>query len=181
MFVVCERRVQKKAENRLKANLLRLTPGWFDLCGYFRYPRPRGGADSKQRVGASQMASTVVFGEFFYLKHQLTAGVFDLLAFQRNLLVGFQRGGVSGKRVDFVVLRICQAQAVCPEADASDDCGMLMRLAVYHDNNHGDGSASADEDTAEPREAYARFNRPQPGRPDYWDELPWAAGRSREA
>jgi uncharacterized cupin superfamily protein len=34
--------------------------------------------------------------------------------------------------------------------------------------------ASADEDTADPREAYARFDRPQPGRPDYWDELPWA-------
>lgn len=34
--------------------------------------------------------------------------------------------------------------------------------------------ASADEDTTEPREAYARFDRPQPGRPDYWHELPWA-------
>ena len=35
-------------------------------------------------------------------------------------------------------------------------------------------SASADEDTTEPREAYARFDRPQPARPDYWDQLPWA-------
>jgi uncharacterized cupin superfamily protein len=34
--------------------------------------------------------------------------------------------------------------------------------------------ASADEDTTEPGEAYARFDRPQPARPDYWDELPWA-------
>jgi uncharacterized cupin superfamily protein len=34
--------------------------------------------------------------------------------------------------------------------------------------------ASADEDTIEPREAYARFSRPEPGRPEYWDELPWA-------
>ena len=34
--------------------------------------------------------------------------------------------------------------------------------------------ASADEDTTEPREAYARFDRPQPARPDYWDQLPWA-------
>src|ERR1041384_6456823 len=25
-----------------------------------------------------------------------------------------------------------------------------------------------------PQEAYARFDRPQPGRPDYWDSLPWA-------
>lgn len=34
--------------------------------------------------------------------------------------------------------------------------------------------ASAEADTPNPREAYARFDRPQPGRPDYWDELPWA-------
>jgi uncharacterized cupin superfamily protein len=34
--------------------------------------------------------------------------------------------------------------------------------------------ASAEEETPSPQEAYARFDRPQPGRPDYWDELPWA-------
>ncbi len=34
--------------------------------------------------------------------------------------------------------------------------------------------ASAEEETAEPREAYARFDRPQPGRPAYWNDLPWA-------
>ena len=34
--------------------------------------------------------------------------------------------------------------------------------------------ASAEADTTEPREAYARFERPQPGRPEYWNELPWA-------
>lgn len=34
--------------------------------------------------------------------------------------------------------------------------------------------ASAEEETPDPREAYARFERPQPGRPDYWDRLPWA-------
>ena len=34
--------------------------------------------------------------------------------------------------------------------------------------------ASAEEDTPNPREAYARFERPQPGRPEYWDDLPWA-------
>jgi uncharacterized cupin superfamily protein len=34
--------------------------------------------------------------------------------------------------------------------------------------------ASAEADTADPREAYSRFERPQPGRPPYWDELPWA-------
>jgi uncharacterized cupin superfamily protein len=34
--------------------------------------------------------------------------------------------------------------------------------------------ASAEADTPNPEEAYARFNRSQPGRPDYWDALPWA-------
>jgi len=33
--------------------------------------------------------------------------------------------------------------------------------------------ASAEADTPDPQEAYARFDRPQPGRPDYWDSLPW--------
>jgi hypothetical protein len=26
----------------------------------------------------------------------------------------------------------------------------------------------------EPQEAYARFERPKPVRPEYWNELPWA-------
>ena len=34
--------------------------------------------------------------------------------------------------------------------------------------------ASAEEETPNPPEAYARFDRPQPGRPDYWNKLPWA-------
>jgi uncharacterized cupin superfamily protein len=34
--------------------------------------------------------------------------------------------------------------------------------------------ASAREDTTDPREAYGGFDRPQPGRPDYWGGLPWA-------
>jgi len=34
--------------------------------------------------------------------------------------------------------------------------------------------ASAEEDTPNPGEAYARFDRPQPGRPEYWVDLPWA-------
>ena len=34
--------------------------------------------------------------------------------------------------------------------------------------------ASAEADTPNPEEAYARFERPQPGRPEYWDALPWA-------
>ena len=33
--------------------------------------------------------------------------------------------------------------------------------------------ASAEADTPHPEEAYARFERPQPGRPEYWDSLPW--------
>ena len=34
--------------------------------------------------------------------------------------------------------------------------------------------SSAEEETPNPDEAYARFERPQPGRPDYWGKLPWA-------
>ncbi|HET6643187.1 MAG TPA: cupin domain-containing protein [Gaiellaceae bacterium] len=34
--------------------------------------------------------------------------------------------------------------------------------------------ASAEEETSDPRQAYARFERAQPGRPSYWDRLPWA-------
>jgi uncharacterized cupin superfamily protein len=34
--------------------------------------------------------------------------------------------------------------------------------------------ASAEADTPDPEEAYARFERPQPGRPASWDALPWS-------
>ena len=34
--------------------------------------------------------------------------------------------------------------------------------------------ASAAEETPDPKEAYAPFERPQPGKPPYWDQLPWA-------
>ena len=34
--------------------------------------------------------------------------------------------------------------------------------------------AGADEDTPDPKQAYARFERPERMRPPYWDELPWA-------
>jgi uncharacterized cupin superfamily protein len=34
--------------------------------------------------------------------------------------------------------------------------------------------ASAEADTPHPEEAYARFQRPEPGRPEYWDSLPWS-------
>jgi uncharacterized cupin superfamily protein len=34
--------------------------------------------------------------------------------------------------------------------------------------------ASAEADTPNPREAYARFERPKIERPEYWAELPWA-------
>ena len=34
--------------------------------------------------------------------------------------------------------------------------------------------ASAEEATDDPKQAYARFNRPERGRPSYWDQLPWA-------
>ncbi len=38
--------------------------------------------------------------------------------------------------------------------------------------------ASAEADTPDPGEAYARFERPQPERPEYWNELPWACRRA---
>jgi len=34
--------------------------------------------------------------------------------------------------------------------------------------------ASAEEETPDPGQAYAPFERPQRGRPSYWDLLPWA-------
>ena len=34
--------------------------------------------------------------------------------------------------------------------------------------------ASAEQDTSDPQEAYARWQRPQPQHPDYWSELPWS-------
>jgi uncharacterized cupin superfamily protein len=34
--------------------------------------------------------------------------------------------------------------------------------------------ASAEEDTPDPKKAYAPFERPQRGRPDYWSRLPWS-------
>jgi uncharacterized cupin superfamily protein len=43
----------------------------------------------------------------------------------------------------------------------------VSELAAKH-------GASAPEDTTDPREAYAAFDRSQPGRPDGWDDLPWA-------
>ena len=34
--------------------------------------------------------------------------------------------------------------------------------------------ASAEEDTPDPKQAYAPFERAQRGRPEYWDRLPWS-------
>jgi uncharacterized cupin superfamily protein len=34
--------------------------------------------------------------------------------------------------------------------------------------------ASAEEETPDSKQAYARFDRPQRARPSYWDRLPWA-------
>ena len=34
--------------------------------------------------------------------------------------------------------------------------------------------ASAEADTPNPREAYSRFGHVEPGRPEYWNDLPWA-------
>ncbi len=34
--------------------------------------------------------------------------------------------------------------------------------------------ASVKRETPSPKEAYAPFEHPRPGRPEYWDSLPWA-------
>jgi len=34
--------------------------------------------------------------------------------------------------------------------------------------------ASAEQETPDPRQAYAKFERPERKRPEYWDRLPWA-------
>jgi uncharacterized cupin superfamily protein len=34
--------------------------------------------------------------------------------------------------------------------------------------------ASAEQETSDPKQAYAKFERARPGRPSYWDRLPWA-------
>jgi len=34
--------------------------------------------------------------------------------------------------------------------------------------------ASAEEETGDPKQAYARFEQSQRGRPPYWDRLPWS-------
>jgi hypothetical protein len=34
--------------------------------------------------------------------------------------------------------------------------------------------ASAEEETPDPKQAYARFESPERARPAYWDSLPWA-------
>ena len=47
------------------------------------------------------------------------------------------------------------------------DAGDPVELAARY-------GASAEEETSDPRQAYARFDRPARGRPPYWDRLPWA-------
>ena len=43
----------------------------------------------------------------------------------------------------------------------------VSELAARH-------GASAEEATPDPKQAYARFERPRRARPSYWDQLPWA-------
>jgi uncharacterized cupin superfamily protein len=42
----------------------------------------------------------------------------------------------------------------------------VSELAARH-------GASAEQDTGEPRQAYASYERPKRERPPYWDDLPW--------
>ena len=38
----------------------------------------------------------------------------------------------------------------------------------------GRHGASAEKETPDPQQAYAPFERPRPGKPSYWHQLPWA-------
>ena len=61
-------------------------------------------------------------------------------------------------------------------------CAILMTGARKEDEKllypvselAGRYGASAEEETPDPSKAYERFERPQRGRPSYWDSLPWA-------
>lgn len=64
-----------------------------------------------------------------------------------------------------------------------DGLSIVLAVGARHEPEHirypvselaAKYGASAEEDTPDPRVAYGRFERPQPGRPGYWDELPWA-------
>ncbi len=66
---------------------------------------------------------------------------------------------------------------------AGDDPAIVLAVGARHETETlrypkselaAKYDASAEEETPNPPEAYARFDRPQPGRPDYWDKLPWA-------
>jgi len=92
------------------------------------------------------MARTIIFGKCLYLKRRLTVGVFELLAFERNSLVGFQRGCVSGEGINLVVFIVHQGEPIRSGADTSHDGAVRMFLVVCHDRKHGDRSTSADED-----------------------------------
>ena len=52
----------------------------------------------------------------------------------------------------------------------SDDERLLYPVSEVA-RRHG---ASAEQETTSPEEAYASFARPAEGRPDRWNELPWA-------
>ena len=49
----------------------------------------------------------------------------------------------------------------------------LLYPAAEVAQRHG---AAAKEETPNPREAYADYERARPGRPEGWDTLPWAGG-----
>jgi uncharacterized cupin superfamily protein len=55
-------------------------------------------------------------------------------------------------------------------AEREEDEGLLYPVSELA----AEYGASAEEETREPRKAYAPFERPVRGRPAYWDSLPWA-------
>jgi uncharacterized cupin superfamily protein len=55
--------------------------------------------------------------------------------------------------------------------DEPDDESILYPVSELA----GRYGASAERETPDPAEAYARFGRHEPGRPDDWEQLPWAS------
>jgi uncharacterized cupin superfamily protein len=66
--------------------------------------------------------------------------------------------------------------------DGDEPCVVLMtgareqpeHLLYPKSELAGRYGASAEETTPDPKQAYAHFERSERGRPEYWDQLPWA-------
>jgi hypothetical protein len=58
-----------------------------------------------------------------------------------------------------------------PHGGARTDDEQLLYPVSDLAGRHG---ASAEKETPDPQQAHAPFERPRPGKPSYWHQLPWA-------